>query len=172
MNQNKLTVFLHMPKAGGTTLRRIAERQCHRDEILTLSGRPAPPFDELNAYSTERLARFRLIRGHMMFGIHQYFERPASYFTMVRKPVDRILSLYWYFRRVPANPMHQVIVERNMDLAEFVQSGMVQVMHHQTRMISGYSGPLDGDWKGRSRIWTRILRWRVQPTDLTKRCCC
>ena len=36
--------------------------------------------------------------GHFSFGLHQWLNRPCYYVSMVREPVSRILSLYFFLR--------------------------------------------------------------------------
>ncbi len=38
----------------------------------------------------------RVYAGHFPFGLHQWLSRPSCYMAIVRKPLDRILSLYYY----------------------------------------------------------------------------
>jgi hypothetical protein len=44
----------------------------------------------------ERRCQIRVIRGHMTFGLDRYLPGPAAYFTLLRNPVDQVLSAYYY----------------------------------------------------------------------------
>jgi len=44
----------------------------------------------------ERRCQIRVIRGHMTFGLDHYLPGPTAYFTLLRHPVDHVLSAYYY----------------------------------------------------------------------------
>ncbi|WP_194287338.1 sulfotransferase family 2 domain-containing protein [Gracilibacillus oryzae] len=45
-------------------------------------------------------------------------KQPITFFTMLRDPVDRVISTYYYIRRYEADPLHSIV--KNMELDEFV----------------------------------------------------
>lgn len=86
-------VFLHIPKTGGTTFH----------EILTSLYPPAlicpERFNSLGTYTSSKLAGFRLFSGH--FDYLSTCLIPGSDIKVIsffRKPVDRLLSMYQFFR--------------------------------------------------------------------------
>lgn len=48
----------------------------------------------LRTLPPERLSAIRLMMGHLWFGIHDAIPGPFSYVTMVRNPIERVLSMY------------------------------------------------------------------------------
>jgi len=46
----------------------------------------------------EELERKRLVMGHFGYGLHQRLPGPSRYVSMLREPVDRVVSLYYFFR--------------------------------------------------------------------------
>ncbi|MFC0562371.1 sulfotransferase family 2 domain-containing protein [Halalkalibacter alkalisediminis] len=44
--------------------------------------------------------------------------KPCTYFTMLRDPVDRVISTYYYIRRYERDPLHSQV--KKMSLKEFV----------------------------------------------------
>lgn len=58
----------------------------------------------ISAYDEDRSAARDLLvdadksvyAGHFPFGLHEWLSRPAYYMAIVRKPIDRIMSLYYY----------------------------------------------------------------------------
>lgn len=75
----------------------------------------------------------------MPFGMHEFLSRPFVYITLLRNPVDRILSMYHYVMRTPNHYLHkQGRISRASTLKDFV-SGKVtnEINNGQTRMISG-----------------------------------
>jgi hypothetical protein len=77
----------------------------------------------------------KCVGGHYWYGIHQQFEKPYKYFTMLRDPIDRIISEYYY---VFERPNHQAYSEiKTMSLAEFIDHFPLKSCNQQTRRISG-----------------------------------
>jgi hypothetical protein len=122
-------IFLHLPKTGGTTLRSIVRRQYPRGVICE-----TPPTPCLDLPAAER-ARVRVLQGHVPFGAHAWLAVPVDYVTMLREPVDRLVSLYHYARHKPGNPLHPLA--RALSLRDFAASGHPETLDHQTRLLSG-----------------------------------
>jgi Galactose-3-O-sulfotransferase len=61
---------------------------------------------------------------HMMFGLHEHVPRPATYITLFRHPVARVLSGYKNVRRHREHRFHDMVVSRDMSLADYVGSGV------------------------------------------------
>lgn len=128
-------VFQHLPKTGGSTLRAYLEQKFSPD-LMHLPATPAREFrEELRALPLERRAALRCVGGHLFFGIHELLPNPCAYFTLLRDPVERVISLYAYAQRRPDLPIHELA--RSQDLAGFVERGGKAVDNVQTRFLSG-----------------------------------
>ena len=98
-------IFLHLPKTGGTALRTSLRRAF--DPAATALVYPADDLDgamtreQFAALSREDLERLRLVMGHLSYGVHRRLSHPCRYATIVREPVDRIVSLYYHYRNLP-----------------------------------------------------------------------
>ena len=98
-------VFMHLPKTGGTALRASLLRAF--DTSATALIYPSTDLDasmtraEFVSLSREALDRLRLVMGHFQFGIHEQIGRPSRYATIIRDPVDRVVSLYYHYRNLP-----------------------------------------------------------------------
>jgi len=129
-----VVIFLHAPKTGGTTLVRILERQYGSDSVLNLYD--SSYGDELAAYPSEEIDRIRAIVGHFYFGVHAFIPRPAVYVTLLRDPVDRVISHYHFVRRSPGHYLHTTANE--FSLGEFVVAcGADEPNNDQTRLLAG-----------------------------------
>ncbi len=131
-------VFVHIPKSAGHTMNSVLRRQYKRSETIDfntlekgLDGFANVPVDERT--------RARLVRGHVHYGIHRWLPREARYITVLRDPIQRVLSLYSYVRREPRHPLHDRLAVSGAGLEEFVETGMdrTQVENGQTRQIAG-----------------------------------
>jgi Galactose-3-O-sulfotransferase len=127
---DQLLLFLHIPKAGGTTLNGIINQQYPKAKTFHLNGINNLP--QLAQLSLAQRQSLKIIRGHFAFGIHQFLECPSTYFTLLREPIQRVISHYHYVRRSPQVPGH--MAAQTMSLAEYV---VAQRANLQTRMLYG-----------------------------------
>lgn len=99
--QTETAIFLHITKAGGTTLNSILTRQYRPDQIVTLTykQRDSRGVDEFKDSSADEKGKCRLVRGHIGFGIHEFLPQPASYFTILREPKSRLISHYFQIKQ-------------------------------------------------------------------------
>jgi len=138
----KCVIFLHIPKASGTTLRTIIDRQFHEGAILTIGGRSENEFKNVHK---EEKARIRCLRGHIWFGVHEYLPQPSTYFTILRDPVDRIISYYYYVLQNPYHYLFDEVTSKNISLKDFVDSGISwEQSNGQTCLISGIEETISG----------------------------
>jgi hypothetical protein len=156
-------IFLHIPKTAGLNLRHVINWQYGLDsvcqaELLTdpakgpywryleegvpLKGKGRPGHDPnqqarraIRQFCQDRLGRVRVVMGHLFFGIHDTLPREATYVTILREPVERVLSVYYH--RVHRHGLR-------LSLEHYVRTGRdFQIDNAQTRAICG---PLrDGD---------------------------
>ena len=133
-------ICLHIPKAAGTTLLTVMRRMYASQPICELysGGDTLQKFALLPAEEREQVG---LVMGHAEFGIHRHLPHPATYVTVLRNPIDRLISHYYYCLRQPNHYLHQQVVSRGMSLDEYVSSGFsVEFDNWQTRALAGASG--------------------------------
>ena len=145
--QPSILILFHMPKTGGTTMGSILERCFPGDlhfnadvgmpDSSTWTLSRAKIAVKYNLLSAEAKQSFRaVIYGHVPMGIHTLFDRPAKYFTIVRHPVDRVVSQFYYMRTHSCLPIFEQI--QNMTLDQYMDSGLgLDPFDHQVRMLSG-----------------------------------
>ena len=138
-----LFIHLHIPKTGGTTLRDIIQRQYQSEKILMI-----PKLEEseniLKEVSTSKIKQLKLIQGHLKYGIHNHFQRRAKYFAIIRDPISRVLSTYYYVLSQKNNPQNLSTSNNQMTIYDFVQSGVNPfLINGQTQLISGKTGDID-----------------------------
>lgn len=139
INQETTVIFLHIHKTGGRTLEKIIEKQYKSSETLStdnLKWREAK--EDLRQLDSSYLEQIKLLKGHMYFGLHEELSQPFTYITMLRNPIERVLSLYFFIRDEPKNPQHKTLIENNMNLEKFLESGIAKTAENgQTRVLSG-----------------------------------
>jgi Galactose-3-O-sulfotransferase len=137
--KERALLFLHIPKAGGTTLHTVIERQFRPEITYNISGMtPSQSIKEFRELPPERRAKIRLVKGHMPYGLHEYLSVPATYITMLRDPVDRVVSHYYFVRRSPGVGHYEEVASRRMTLEDFIRErAAIRATNDQTRLISG-----------------------------------
>lgn len=94
-------VFLHIPKAGGTTLGHVISRQYPPEAYCEVTFDRLDTFDRFFALSDRELEKIRCIKGHFPFGIHTRVPARPVYVTMLRDPVKRFISEYRFLKEFP-----------------------------------------------------------------------
>ena len=143
MHSRHSLIFLHIPKTGGMSFSPIIVRQFPQEAVYQINGSLRVSAEELCSLSGERKANIQCPYGHMPFGLHTCLSQPSVYVTLLRNPVERIISAYYYSLRRPEWGFHQQIVERNLSLHDFVVDKVSAELHNeQTRMLSGSDEPV------------------------------
>ena len=126
---DRTVIFLHIPKAAGSTLNRVIAQNYRPAAILKVGGKSEAAL--LGALTGE----VRLIAGHRRFGIHAELARPFTYITVLRDPVERVLSQYHFVRRLSSHPLHAVVASGELSLRDYAR----QSPDSQTRFLAGFN---------------------------------
>lgn len=164
---DKTLIYLHMAKTGGATLGDILNRQFQNDAIVLPGSMDVPSalgllpsqqvIQKFRDMPSQQWATARLVPGHFMFGIHRGIPRPASYLTMLRHPVSRVVSSYYYILEQPGIPVRDKIIAGKLDLAAYVESGLGLDPHnYQTRVMAGLPEH-DATWETTADVLKRGL---------------
>lgn len=133
-------IFLHIPKNGGMTLHNIIEKNYNPKSIFTIKvidNIKLNTDDFINLTTNER-KEIKVLKGHMLFGLHTYFDEPSQYITFLRKPEDRLYSFYHYVKKRPHHRLYQAIFGNNLSFDEFITNIDAGDLHNaQIRWISG-----------------------------------
>lgn len=129
-------IFLHVPKSAGTTVNRLIEGEYSLFEIFSVD----PVFSRwssrhLWSLSAERLKRFRIFKGHMLFGLHEVLPQPATYFAVFRDPVDRVISAFYFMRNYVLHPNYWKFRRHQWELEDFVRNSPRDNV--QTKIVAG-----------------------------------
>jgi hypothetical protein len=108
------------------------------EQVVGLSGR----FEELSEFL--RLPRdqrnaIRLIHGHFPFGMHADIEN-FRYFTLIRDPIARLFSEYYYARKYPEHHAHEEINSGTYTLERWVELGEEGSFYHSNALCQYLSG--------------------------------
>ncbi|MFA5114060.1 MAG: sulfotransferase family 2 domain-containing protein [Candidatus Margulisiibacteriota bacterium] len=141
MNRDKTLIYVHIHKTAGSTVRTAIERVYGRDKTLKIYNINGLPLEEFRAMSQEERDRYDCVIGHFSYGIHRYLGRPSEYATMLREPVDRAVSLYYYIKRNPNVPLHRKLVSERISLERYIEEDECgRQANPQVRFVTGESG--------------------------------
>jgi hypothetical protein len=140
-----VVLFLHIPKAGGSTLGEYVYNQCcspnaSDDDPLNAGvayldyGFIKDPELTVPEHVVNLLDRrdLRAVIGHFWFGLHEHIARPCRYITLLRDPLERVVSLYYFAK-----------LQDTMSLEEFARNPPFrEVDNDQTRRIAGVNPPV------------------------------
>jgi len=141
-NSEEAVIFLHLPKTAGTTLNRLIEweyplsRMYSIDPVLFMWSAA-----HLRRLSPKRLKETRMFKGHMLFGLHEVLPQSATYITVLRDPVDRVLSAFYFMRSYKLHPLYWKMRRENWTLEDFVRRSQRDSV--QSKIIAGsdYEAP-------------------------------
>jgi hypothetical protein len=134
VRDDRTIIYVHLPKCGGTTFNRIIEWEYPPLQVFSVD--PAFfrwSYRRLLGWSQDRLARIKVFKGHMPFGLHKSLARPATYITVLRDPIDRAISQYYFPLAHKLQRRHRQV--KNLTLEEYVQR--TPYKNVQTKMLSG-----------------------------------
>ena len=115
-------IFLHLPKTAGTTVNRLIEWEYRLSEMYSVD----PVFFKWSAahlrkLPSGRLKKIRMFKGHMLFGLHEVLPQPATYITVLRDPVDRVISAFYFMRNYKLHPLYWKLRHENWTIEQYVQ---------------------------------------------------
>lgn len=126
LNQNiaedSIVIFTHIPKTAGTSLRHIIQSQFQPQQVFEFYHlKTQPPkvlkgIEKYNNLTANQKKAIKFVSGHVGFGLHEFLPRPCTYITVLRDPVERVVSYYYFLLRNQNN------LVKNKSLSEFIQT--------------------------------------------------
>lgn len=86
-------IFLHIPKTAGQSVHAALVNAFGAEAVC-----PARVNDQLRRMSISELNRYQVFSGHFDWSLLDCIRGPKYVFTILREPIDRILSFYFYLR--------------------------------------------------------------------------
>lgn len=102
MTENVGVYFFHIPKTAGMTVWKAIESAYDPESIC-----PHWLWDQLIEAPREELDRYKVFRGHFYGFLEPYLGRELRKFTVLRDPVERTISYYYYIRVLKEHPNHK-----------------------------------------------------------------
>jgi len=132
-------LFDHLPKCGGSTLKKYLRLQYPKRKIFSIDGRNPPKSVELfKNFSQKKRYSYDLVEGHQAHYLINYIHPDSLKITVLRNPIDRIISHYFHVIRDPQHYLHSKVIEADMNLEEYVTSGIShELQNWYTTRFSG-----------------------------------
>lgn len=129
-------LFLHIPKTGGTTIRSVIARQYRDHENYEIVNPINESIIEFRQAPAATRLSYRILQGHMSFGLHEFMSDDFAYVTMLREPLRRAVSDYGFVSTNTLHPLYERVKE--LSFSEYLTSSMTsQLENGQTRLLAG-----------------------------------
>jgi len=130
-------VFVHIPKTAGRTFGTALRREYGTNYVFLRPGEPGVPIEEFLTWDHDRLAEVQAVGGHYAVGLAHVLPGPSEYVTILRDPIERILSFYSYIQTY-AKPEDEVF---DLRVGMPLETWLTTSRHGrdlQTQMIGGH----------------------------------
>lgn len=135
-------VFMHIGKNGGSTLWQMFKTIFGAENVYLVSSRPLSYSDngaKLRA-ALDHLPHegLRIMGGHVLF-MPQYAQA-YPHITMLRDPIERHLSLYYFALRIPHHTHHTLFNDANMSIEKALP--LLPDNGHIRYLVTGFERPV------------------------------
>jgi hypothetical protein len=126
-------IFIHIRKTAGTALRKVLlEPNFSKQDTYDVCG-----LKKLIRDQTSKL----LLQGHTSYGLHVLLRNVKNpcYLTLIRDPVERAISYYYFLRNHPERIQEPEIYNSVMtsSLGDFVKKNQ-EMQNEQSRALAGF----------------------------------
>jgi len=142
-------IHMHIPKTAGTSLNSLVQHGFRNDEVVDTTvigaelrnGLGLATYEScrqlLASYAPDDLRRVRYVSGHLPMGLHRAFDRSSKYFTVIRHPIDRAISSFFFLMQQNKPYLKD---GRVLTLEEYAAIRCdVRLCNYQVRIVSGCS---------------------------------
>jgi hypothetical protein len=110
-------IFIHVQKTAGRSFETLL-RTHYRDPIAYRFDSTEEQYLEFAEMTSVQRDAYDLLDGHCNYGIHSLLSRKATYLTLLRDPVERMISRHHHF--ITRNRVHP-FAQQGGSLADFVR---------------------------------------------------
>lgn len=89
----KSIIFLHLPKTAGQSVHRYLTKVFGTENIC-----PVRVNNQFREYSHKQIIKYKIFSGHLDWKSLEFVNKPVFTFTILRDPLERIVSFYLYMK--------------------------------------------------------------------------
>jgi hypothetical protein len=124
MSRPQKVLFEHIPKCGGATVTHYLKSQCVDNKIFSIRGDTRKSINNFKSLPEEKRYSYDLVLGHGAHKLIKYAHPEVLKATILREPVERIISHYYYVLRTPKHYLYEEVIEKGMSLVDYATSGI------------------------------------------------
>lgn len=138
MQVDKFIIYLHIQKTGGITLQRLLRRKLGRSLLsrayhLLSTSKKAETLEEALRFKNMEDQYFA---GHICFGAHRLLPKPFTYITILREPVSRLVSLYYFSLSNPTSYYHDFAKNKSLEYF-LLNTQLMELDNGLSRFLAG-----------------------------------
>jgi hypothetical protein len=122
-SQLRPIVFLHIPKTAGLTFHEILTDQYpQRKHKLIYTVGHTKTFIEL---PEKKKAKIGVIKGHLLYGLHDFMPNKPIYITLLRDPIARTISGFEFIKNKKDHPFYKELKLQKYTLYDFLNQQFI-----------------------------------------------
>lgn len=146
MTGRETVVFVHIPKTAGSTLNAVMDANYAADQIAQVDSPVRESVGHLCALDPGQQAQLRVVRGHGTMNLHRSWGNPCVYITLLRDPVDRVVSQYYFLKASQSHPLGTQLRDESIGIEQYVEGEMnLQIDNGQVRALSAMGNGVGED---------------------------
>jgi hypothetical protein len=143
-------IFLHVPKTGGSTLNHVVDWNYERVYRMQYYHQIA----DFVALPAAQKRQYDCLRNGFYYGIHEHLPQQATYIAMLRHPIDRFVSAYYYTmarRRREGLPDPDASMEQLLEQEPFQAHMQLSLLRGAASIDEALHTPLQAGDVGRAQ---------------------
>ncbi|NBB78933.1 MAG: sulfotransferase family 2 domain-containing protein, partial [Verrucomicrobia bacterium] len=133
-SRSRRILFDHIPKCAGQSLNAYLRRHFPGRKIFHMPGSaPAASVAQFRQLPESQRHAFALISGHLAGYLFDEVHPDSCKITVLREPVDRIVSHYYFVKRTQSHYLHEKVLREGLSLRDYVEQALShELSNHYT----------------------------------------
>jgi len=133
-------LFDHLPKCGGYSVNFYLKQNFPLHLTFQTGKNPHESVRIFKTLTENQRHKYQLVIGHLSHELRDYANPDIFKVTVLREPIDRIISHYFYVKQKESHYLHKRVIEENITLADFTTKGLsTELTNWYTSHFSGMS---------------------------------